>query len=490
MSEVSVRGWLLVVLMLIGLQMVAPGQNPPPPKSPPEQQNPPEQKTGDEPEESRPVPAGALTGIGGVDTEPGEESSEDLPRIPAMLGGQGGSLALGSEERSNYLRGGVNLTAGYDDNAFLRPNGEVGNTTFSIFPNIAIEQATSRTEWSLGYGGGFTVNQRLTDRNQGAHVVHFDSGFRLSPHVNLRVSEDFSLTAGIFGGSTPAAFQPGIGGANTNFITPLAKQRSSATVAGMDYHFALKDMVGASGSFYDLHYSDSPSGSLTTLVNTRTETGSAFWLHQIFRRDWAGLSYRYERVTFGPIGETQVHGFRVTNTLTVSKTVSVTAYLGPEHSHNQGIAASSPDAGVSSFGNWSINGGVEANWQASRTSLAGGYSQETTDGGGLLGAVRLQSVHAVVRREVIPGWATSLGVTHGRNRSLTLASSNSAALINTTSVAVALDRNLGRSLGLQLGYYHDLQDQSGSHDPLQNFDANRNRFFVTLSYQWAKAIGR
>jgi hypothetical protein len=44
-------------------------------------------------------------------------------------------------------------------------------------------------------------------------------------------------------------------------------------------------------------------------------------------------------------------------------------------------------------------------------------------------------------------------------------------------------------LGLHFGYAHDFQQQSGFADPAQKLDAHRNRFFITLSYQWAKPLG-
>jgi hypothetical protein len=456
-------------------------------------QNPPAQNPGDGSSATRSVPAAALSGIVGVDAQSEGESSEDLPQIPAMLGGRGSSLAFRSEmERSNYLRGGVNIGAGYDDNAFLASSGQVGNTTFSVFPSIAIAQSTSRMRWSLGYGGGLTVNQRLSNGNQGSHDLNFDSEFRVSPHVNLRVAEEFSLTAGIFGASAGSSFQPGAGGSNGTLITPLANRRSSQTVVETNYHFALKDVVGASGSFYDLHYSDvaDVATGAGTLVDTRSAAGSAFWFHQIFRRDWAGVSYRFQRLTFDPSGETRVHTFTVMNTLNIYKTFTVSAFIGPEHSDNHGVAASVPDAGVSNFGDWSMAGGVEGGWQKERTSVTAGYSRQVSNGSGILGAVRLQNIHAALRRELIPGWAATLGVTHGSNGSLTLTSSSSATSIKTTSVGASVERNIGRSLGFQIGYFHDIQNQSGSSDPLQNFDANRNRFSVTLSYQWAKPLGR
>lgn len=474
----SIRFCSIFVLVLIGLGMLAAGQNSP-------VQNSDESATA-----VRSVPAPALSGVVGVDTQTEDQSDVDLPRIPAMLGGPGSSLAFVSEmERSNYLRGGVNIGAGYDDNALLAPSGQVGNTTFSVFPNIAIEQSTSRMRWSIGYAAGLTVNQRLSSHNQGSQDLSFDAEFRLSPHVNLRVAEDFSLTSGMFGASTGSGFQPGPAGPDATLITPLANITSSQTVVEGNYHFALKDVVGASGSFNVLHYSDVSTGA-GTLDNTQTASGCAFWLHELFRHDWGGISYAFQRISFDPSGETRIHSFMAMNTLSLSKTVTVNAFIGPQYSENQGVAATGPNAGqFAALKDWSSAGGVEGNWQKERTSATAGYSKQVRDGGGLLGAVRAQNVHAAIRREFLPGWAATFGAVYGSNEAITLISANNATSIKTTSVGASLERSTGRRLGFQIGYSHDFQNQSGSIDPSQNFGANRDRFSITLSYQWAKPLG-
>ena len=475
----SISRYSILVLVLIGLPMLAVGQNPP-------AQN----NSGDGSSTTRSIPAAPLSGIVGVDAQIEDQSGEDLPSIPAMLGGPSSSLAFVSEmERSNYLRGGVNVGVGYTDNALLSPSGQVGNASYTVFPNIAVEQSTSRVRWSLGYAAGFTVNQQLSNQNQGAQDLKFDAEFRLSPHVNLRAAEDFSRTTGIFGAGTGSALQPGPAGNNVNLITPLANTLSSQTVVATNYHFALKDVVGASASFNALRYSDASTGA-GTLENTQTVSVGAFWLHQLLRHDWGGFSYALQRITFDPSGETRVHTFAAMNTLSLSKTVTVSAFIGPQYSEHQGVAATGPDAGqFSTFNHWSLAGGVEGNWQKERTSVAAGYSKQVNSGGGLLGAVGAQNVHAAIRREFLPRWAATFGGTYGSNTAITLLTGTGATSIKATSVGASLERNIGRQLGFQIGYAHQFQSQSGSSKPSGNFDANRNLFSVTLSYQWSKPLG-
>jgi hypothetical protein len=437
-----------------------------------------------------PAPAPALSSIAGMQIGSAEDTNSILPQIPALLGGIGVSPTFVSElERSNYLRGGVNVGAAYDDNPLLLSNSGPGNASVSIFPNLSIEQSSSRMRWKLGYAGGLTVNQRFTNQDEGSHNLNFDSQYRLSPHVNLRVAENFSLTTGFFDAGNGLEPVSGSAGPNGSLITPLATQRSSLTTVETNYHFALNDLVGASGSFYDLHFTNPPadaaSGTQLTypLTGSETESGSVFWLHRVFRDDWAGASYRFARISFNG-GESQVHSFFAVDTLKLSTRFLLTGFVGPQYSENVGLLApgTAPD-------DWSVAGGVEGGWRDERTSLFAGFSRSISDGGGVLGAVRLQSVYANFRRQLVPGWAAAVTASHGTNQAFLLLCPTCASSINLTSAGISVERNVGKSMGLRMGYTHDLQSESGAAGAFSTLDASRNRFFVTLSYQWAKPLG-
>jgi hypothetical protein len=481
---VSVSSGIVVMLaFVLGMETFAQGQDTPGQDTPTQQT--PDQGSGT----MRNVPAAPVSGIVGLG-EDASETASDLPTIPAMLGGKGTSLALPSElERSNYLRGGVNFSAGYNDNALLLPSEQIGNTTFSVFPNIAIAQSTSRMRWSLGYAGGLTVNQRLSNQDSGSHNLMFDSLFRLSPHVNLHASENFSLVSGLFGGGAGSDFQPGTVTSNSTLITPLANQTTSWTVVEANYHFALKDLVGASGSYYTLSYGQ-VAGSVT-LENTQTSTGTAFWLHETFRGNWAGASYSFQHITYDPDGETNLDTISFVDTFHIGDGFHVSGFLGPQYFSNQGIAATGPNTGIfTSFTGWGVAGGVDGGWRTERSTLTAGYSRTISDGAGILGAVRLGVAHAAVRRELFSHWAATLSASYGSNNALTLATATTAPNIGTTSVGVSVDRDVSKSVGFKASYFHDWQDQSGSTVASENYNANRNRFLVTLSYQWAKPLGR
>jgi hypothetical protein len=440
--------------------------------------------------DAKSVPVAPVTGVTAWNPgETAEDTSLDLPQLPTLLGGRETSLAFTSElERSNYLRGGVNVGAAYDDNALLAPSAPLSNTSFSVFPNLDLELTRPRMRWDLGYAGGLTVNEELASRDQGSQDVSLDSLFRLTPHVSLRLAEHFSLTTGVFDAAGNGALPAGPSSETNSYLfTPLATQRSSLTTAQTTYHFAPNDLTGVSGSFYALHFSDTPTSG--TLVDTRSASGVAFWLHRLFRKDWAGLTYRFQRLVFDP-GDagTRVQSALVVNTLTVRDRFSFTVFAGPQYSVSEGVAGSVPPVATAQTTGTSAAGGAELGWHAPRTTVTAGVSRGISDGGGILGAVRLLSVHAEARQELIAGWAFGLGGSHGVSQPLVPLDGGPNS-VHTTSVNASVERNLGKSLGFQMGYSHDLQQQLGLADPALQGLAHRNRYFVTLNYQWSKPLG-
>lgn len=277
----------------------------------------------------------------------------------------------------------------------------------------------------------------------------------------------------------------GTGGPNASLVAPLSTERTNVTTVEANYHVLLNDLVGASGSYYDLHFTNIPAG--TQLADSQTASAAGFWLHKVFHGDWAGLSYRFQRITFDPFGETRVHTFALVDTLNLSNRFSMSAFAGPEYVDNQGLAPGGSQAFQSNF--WTVAGGIEAGWRTKQTSLNVGYARTISDGGGILGAVRLENVHANLRRELVRGWAANLMASHGTNDALTAAFSGEATSVNLTSVGAGMERNVNKSLGLRFGYRHDFQQQFGLPSSAPNLDAHRNRVFVTLSYQWAKPLG-
>lgn len=436
---------------------------------------------------SEPAPAVSTPIIGrSLDSE-----AQDIPieghvvPLPAIVGGFAPTLAFTpSATASNFLSGGINVGASYDDNALIAPQDTISNWSYSFFPNISIQQTRSRIRWDLNYGAGFTFNQE--SQNQGSHDLNFSLLYRLSPHVNLIVGDQFTSTSGGFNqlgsNTTP---QPGpSGGENSSVVLPLSSQIGNSTSAQLGYQFTASDAVGVSGGYYFTNYSDAPVG--TTLYDTRSAQASGFYTHRITERNWAGVSYRLQRLSFTDgSGKTLVHSILFFDTFTLPGRISVSLFAGPEYTDivSQLVGLSDP----TSSQKWSLAAGASLNWTGQRTSYVVDFVRRTNDGGGFQGATQMLSFSGGARHQLTRFWTVSAGGSYGKNDSLTIATGLPSS-IKSASIHAGVDRKLGRSVNLQASYFHEFQ--SGQDLNFPGDTAQRNRVLVSVSYSFSRPLGR
>ena len=433
--------------------------------------------------------------------EPGAEAVEldDRAPVPALINGEVTSLSFSSElARTNYLSGGVTVGATYDDNVLSNSSKPVGGYTASILPYIAIDQSRARLHWNLNYAAGFVANQRLSDQNQQSHNVGADLKYRLSPHLDLRLTDHFLYTTNFFDLLQQNVGTPGSGALqqpNQSVITPLAKRISNLGTAEMNYQFSPNDMLGGSGTFYNSRFRDPPTGAID-LLNTDTQQADGFYTHRLARSYWIGGAYEFQQLSFSPgVDRATTHSFLLFNTIYLRPRMSISVFGGPEHWDYDSqvitqvvtvpvvVVISSP----ASSQRWTYAAGASFNWQGERTSVQLGASRRISDGGGVLGPVELVSAQAALRQKLRRSLTLAFGGIVGDNR--LLANFNGAAAqLRSASGSAAIEQILGRNFMVSLGYGRDYQRQSGGTPPPT--DVNHNRGWISLSYNFSRAIGR
>jgi hypothetical protein len=426
---------------------------------------------------------------------PPQESGAPVP-LPLNL--DASSLRFSSESaRSNYLEMGVQTGATYDDNLLSAATRPIGSFSYNVLPTIRLEESRRRLIWGLNYSGGYTANQRFSDYNQGSHKAGIDVKYRLSPHVKVRVSDSFLRTSVLFGqfqsdaagGGTGVIQQP-----NQSVITPLSEQQNNLAAAEITYQFSAGDLVGATGTFSDTHFSH-VAGS-TELLNTSTQEADGFYTHRFAAHNWSGIAYKFQRLRFHPsIEETDTHSFLLFHTVYLQPRMALAFFAGPEYSQlNSQIVATSitlPFVSVVSDpayrGTWTVAGGASFSWQGKLTSVQGSAARKVTDGGGLLSGVRATVAGGGVRRQLGRSSTVELSASYGDSRPLEQGS-GSFSLVRSVSGSVGWEQKLGRSFSVQLGYARDYQQQNLA--ATSALDINHNRGWVTLGYQFTKALGR
>jgi hypothetical protein len=410
---------------------------------------------------------------------------------PPPVSGQSYPTTFSSGERSNYLRGGLAFTSAYTDNAIGSVTGKpVSDVSYSVAPFLALDETTSRLHWVLTYAPGFTFYRRLSSRNGTDQNVAIDVHYRLSPHVTFSARDGFLKSSNVFNQPflAGAAVSGGTQEPNFSVIAPVADRLSNSGNVGISYQFAANGMVGASGTFSNLHYPD--QAEVPGSFDSSSQGGSAFYSLRVSKMHYIGATYQYQRLVSYPTGgqaETQTHAILFFYTLYASSKLSLSAFGGPQHSDTVQPPLPPLQLKVPEAQAWTPAAGASLGWQGRLTNVAVSYSHIISGGGGLIGAVKMDSASASIRQQITRRLSGSVAGMYAQNNVL---GSPIAGATNghTVSGTASLQQELGEHINVQLGYTRLHQNYSGI--AVLAATPNTNREFISISYQFSRPLGR
>jgi hypothetical protein len=422
------------------------------------------------------VPVPAVTGP--VDTE-------DRMLTPPTVSGQDYPVVYASEARANYLRGGITFTSAYSDNVLAGTGGTpVSDISYSVWPTLAIDETTPRLHWMLSYAPGFTFYRRTDARNEADHNLSAGFEYRLSQHVTVSLRDSFQKSSNAFN-QPDQGLAVGVSGStqgSSNFIVaPIADRLTNTGSAGITYQFGANTMVGASGTFTNLHYPDLTK--VPGLYDTSSRAGSAFYGWRLSKRHYVGATYQYQKLLAYPTGattDTQTHAVLFFYTMYPTSRFTVSVFGGPQRSETAQLTQPATHSVTPAAGG-------SLGWQAQRTALALGYSHLVSGGGGLIGAARSDTANVVVRQQITKNLGASLAGSYSNYQVLVVPPFPDTSG-HSISGSASVQRQFGRSLGLQIGYTR--LHQIYTNVPVVSSNPDTNREWVSISYEFTKALGR
>jgi hypothetical protein len=440
------------------------------------------------------VPAPAVSSP--VITAPGSAGTDDIANTannngdrmltPPPVSGQSYPLATVAEERSNYLLGGVTFNAAYSDNVLgSTSSAPVSDVSYSVWPTIALDETTTRLHTTLTYAPGFTFYQRTSAYNQADQNLSANVSYRLSPHVTAWVRDTFQKTSNVFN-SPEQGLDISVSGSpealNNTIISPLADQLNNNGNVGITYQFSANAMVGANGTFTNLHYPD-PS-QVPGLYDGESRGGTAFYAFRLTPQHYVGVTYQYQDLLAYPAhvtNQTQTDAAMFFYTFYPSARISFSLFGGPQY-YNAGAQFNAAGTRIAAATQaWTPAAGASVNWQLQRTSVAVSYFHSVSGGSGLVGAVELDSATASVRQQLTRNLSGEISGAYANNGILTANSPGGHSIVASS----ALQRQVGAHFNAQAGYTRLHQDYTF-------FSANpdTNREWVSVSYQFARPLGR
>src|SRR5580693_6072190 len=302
-------------------------------------------------QQQRTVPVPAVTGPIS-DALISNDNGTDRMLTPPLVSGQSYPTAPTSEERSNYLRGGLAFTTAYTDNALGSLTTEpVSDVSYSVAPFIELDETTPRLQSVLTYAPGFTFYQRTSSRNEADQNASINFQYRLSPHVTLSARDGFQKSSNVFNqpdlGSV-GAVSGGAQEANLSVIAPIADRLSNSGNLGITYQFAANSMVGAGGTFTNLHYPN--QAEVPGLFDSSSQSGLVFYSVRVSRINYFGATYQYQRLASYPApgtNETQTNALLLFYTVYPTKRFSISVFGGPQYADSGPQLSACPIYGVS-----------------------------------------------------------------------------------------------------------------------------------------------
>jgi hypothetical protein len=437
-----------------------------------------------------PIPAYGNLGQSDSTTAITFDHPEDRMQTPPPVSGQVFPTVITSEERANYLRYGASFTTAYTDNALGAVNGTpVSDIGYTVAPLIALDESTTRLHWTASYAPGFTFYQKFTARNEADQNALIGLTYRLSPHVTLTGQDEFQKSSNVF---NQPDFSAGVVSgqtqvANFSIIAPVADRLGNFGSLGISYQFALNDMIGASGTFSNLHYPN--QAEVPGLFDSSSQAGSAFYSHRFAGANYIGASYQYQRLMAYPtagVDETQTQSALFFYSYSPSARFSLSFYGGPQHADTVQPPLTTSQTKFSEFQSWQPAAGASLSWQGKLTALAVTYAHIVTGGSGLEEAVQMDGGNVSLHQMIMKTLTGSVSGGYAQND--LLSSSLSGQSGHSISGTAMLQQLIGQHFSVQLGYTR--LHQSYTNVAVISTTPNTNREFVSIAYQFSRPLGR
>ena len=336
-------------------------------------------------------------------------------RTPPPVNGDGYPSACRREVRSNYLRLALMETTAYSDNVLGDAFRPVSDISWLISPTITIDKTTSRQHLTLAYTPGFTIYQQTSVLNQASQFLNFGEAYRLTRHVTLSLQDSFHYTSNFLDQTDPLAVDvnPVSTAPLYAIIAPVAGQIANGARAELTDQFSMNGMIGASGTFTDLHFLKSTEN--LGIYDSNSAGGSVFYNRRMSKRHYIGASYEHSETIAYPLNAKstiQSDTFFLFYTLYLKPTLSFSFSGGPQHY----TISQSPYPG---YGAWSPTLTGSMGWQGRHTNFSATFSRVVGGGGGLVGAFESLYAGASGRWLFARDWSAGFVGTYLNNKNVT-----------------------------------------------------------------------
>ncbi len=378
---------------------------------------------------------------------------------------------------------------------------------------VHITQIRPTLMWDVLYNGGVSLSATLTsggashkcapnwpcevqpptypptytslNQNGGARIL-----WQLTPRWQLAVNDNYIYTDDPFTPYLTIEGVPTFNNPNPVVYIPQANTEMNVGSVNLTYQMGARDSLNFTGGESFQRFLNN---ALST-NNSYTYSGGSNYQHVFSARFSAGGGYSFTALDYGHglsrSGIQAVVGFVAYQ---LSRSMSVTGFAGPEYTANKDIVPTFCFPGYGCFGyhavhqaEWNAAEGATFGWSRTRNALRAGFRHQNSNGGGLLGTVRLYQITANYRRTLTHRWNLTAGISY--NNSLSVSQYHANNFLKLVQGNVGLGRNIAQSWNATM-YYSVIHESQNYFTP-QPTTLGTNGVGITLRYSWGHSLGR
>ncbi|HUI83748.1 MAG TPA: hypothetical protein VL240_05965 [Candidatus Binatia bacterium] len=361
----------------------------------------------------------------------------------------------------------------------------------SASAGVNIFQSRSDLVWNLTYTGGLSqstaASYNYSNLNQfaAARIV-----WRFAKRWQLRIKDSFLYSDDPFQPFLTYLGNPAPNNPNPAIYLPQNVLEQNQGDVDLTYLLGKHDTLNFIGGESFQHYL---RGAPSSLWNSTTYTGGAFYQHNFSARLAAGGGYTFTALDFGHgasrAGVQMLEGFAA---YSFSPRTTLSGWVGPELTNTKDAVP------IFCLGNGclyeilhnhfvNLAEGATFRWQASSSNSFGlDFSHQVTNGGGVLGAVNYYQVAATYSRPLTRAW--SLGAGYVYSSSLSVSGFRADQYLYGSQGTVGVSRRVFNDAWTLNAYYafiHQSQNYFGLPATLTTSGLG-----FTLRYVWDHPFGR
>jgi hypothetical protein len=366
-------------------------------------------------------------------------------------------------------------------------------TLASFNGTLGIVQVRPKLTWSLYYGGG--TNAQIAGGGSYYNTITQTGTanvlWQFARRWQLKLADSYYYSDDPFQPYLTITSVPAFNDPNPTVYIPQTTSQGNTGTVDLAYKIAAHDVLDFNGFENFLRYQQN---ALQELQNTFMYAGSMSYQHQFSARFAGGGGYEFSALDFGH-GESRagIQTFQGFISYTISPGMTLAAWVGPELTNTKDVV---PYFCLPGYGclytvvhgsDFNVAEGFNFSWATPHNSFRAKFAHRVTNGGGLLGVVKLYLFTADYRRPLSQRWAFQSGLLYGNNVSISGFSQNE--YLNSLTATAGLWRNINPAWAASISY--SIIDQKQNNIPGYTIPHwIDNRIAISLQYNWGHSLGR